>query len=715
MSHVQMDLGDQGNTPAAVQDLARLWACRLLLNGRGYRALGTRRLRMDEDMCVFVGLDPERIQGERGYVRQRLRSQLKRYAARVPEWPWPLRERLDELGAHLSLDAMEREVLAFIVLACGSEELQDAAKVTANRSHLEYEDLIACALARDTAQVEHAISPRGRLARSGLVHMQGHGGGRRGERLSDEIGAPPLELLTGLSSTLVSRAGSVERFLATYFKHVATDGDAPLDFAHCAEEARRVGALLEHALARNETGVNVLVHGDPGVGKTEFIRHLARRNGWDLYAVSDSDSEEESLTGRRRFKAYQLCQFLLAERGRGVLLFDEIEDVFDPRFVGLPDRSGPLGERGSTGKAWTNRLLETNPRPVVWISNDTDALDPAYLRRFDYILRLDTPPREVRHRMLAQALDGVSVPAAWIEEHARDTDMTPARSAQIGRLAHRLESALGDEDLPAVLDHQLEQQRSVNRNGRKAGARRENPLDVYTLDYLNTRPGPDALLRGLQRRGSGSVLMHGPPGTGKTAFAEYVAEQLGVELISRSASGLLDKYVGETEKAIARMFAQARSEGAVLLLDEADNFLRSREGANQRWEVTETNELLVQMERFGGVFLCATNLLDTLDPAALRRFDVKLGFEYLGPEQCWRLFGRVLDARGLALPGGDAAHSLRRRIAALAYLTPGDFAAIARGTDLLDPGVEDAYSLVERLEQDHWIKPDAGGRRVGFV
>ena len=163
------------------------------------------------------------------------------------------------------------------------------------------------------------------------------------------------------------------------------------------------------------------------------------------------------------------------------------------------------------------------------------------------------------------------------------------------------------------------------------------------------------------------------------------------------------------------MFSEARSEGAVLLLDEADNFLRSREGANQRWEVTETNELLVQMERFGGVFLCATNLLDTLDPAALRRFDVKLGFEYLGPEQCWRLFGRVLDARGLALPGGDAVHSLRRRIAALGYLTPGDFAAIARGTDLLDPGVEDAYSLVERLEQDHWIKPDAGGRRVGFV
>ena len=211
------------------------------------------------------------------------------------------------------------------------------------------------------------------------------------------------------------------------------------------------------------------------------------------------------------------------------------------------------------------------------------------------------------------------------------------------------------------------------------------------------------------------LLFCGPPGTGKTAFAEHVAEQLGRELISRSASGLLDKFIGETEKAIAGMFAEARSEGAVLLLDEADNFLRSREGANHRWEVTQTNELLVQMERFDGVFLCATNLLDAFDPAALRRFDVKLGFGYLGPEQRWRLFDRLLEARGLALPDGEAQRTLRRRIGALECLTPGDLAAIARGTDLLDPGAEDASSLVERLEQDHWIKPDAGGRRVGFV
>ncbi len=715
MSTVQLNLGPRGATPEAMWDLARLWACRLLLDGRAHRMLKKHGRFVDEDMCVFVGLNPHRVEKESNYARQRLRTILQRCERRMDGWPSPICERLAELGQQLSLDECEREILGFLAIAAAAEPLRDAAKIAADHCGLDHTGLMACALQRDPGEVEARLVRGGRLARSGLLRIEGDRGSRT-LRICEDISAPGFELLSGLSTVLTSRTGSVERFLSTYFQRVETSGEQPLDFTHCADEQARIGGLIEQALAAGEPGVNVLIHGDPGVGKTELVRHLSAQRGWDLYAVTAEDTESESLTGRRRFRAYQLCQFLLAERERAVLMFDEIEDVFDPRFVGLPDRTGPLGERGSAGKAWTNRLLESNPRPVVWISNDTDALDPAYLRRFDYILRLDTPPRDVRRRMLARALDGVSVPDAWIEEHARDADMTPARSDQIGRLARRLEGAIGADELPAVLDHQLEQQRSVNRSAAKAGARRGNPLDVYTFDFLNTQPGVDALLRGLARRQSGSVLMHGPPGTGKTAFAEHVAEALGRELTSRSASGLLDKFVGETEKAISRMFAEARSEGSVLLLDEADNFLRARADSQQRWETTQTNELLVQMERFDGVFLCATNLLDLLDPAAMRRFDVKLGFKYLGPEQRWALFGRLLDAREIARPRGKVSSRLRRRVEALECLTPGDFAAIARGNALLDEETDDAAGLVERLEADHALKPDAGnGLPVGFV
>ena len=88
----------------------------------------------------------------------------------------------------------------------------------------------------------------------------------------------------------------------------------------------------------------------------------------------------------------------------------------------------------------------------------------------------------------------------------------------------------------------------------------------------------------------------------------------------RLASDLVSKYVGETEQAMARMFAEAEEEQAVPLLDEADSFLRSRQRAERHHEVTEVNQMLAGMERFAGIFICTTNLFDQLDEAALRRF-----------------------------------------------------------------------------------------------
>ena len=78
--------------------------------------------------------------------------------------------------------------------------------------------------------------------------------------------------------------------------------------------------------------------------------------------------------------------------------------------------------------------------------------------------------------------------------------------------------------------------------------------------------------------------------------------------------------MGETEQRLAAMFHDAESDGAVLLLDEADSFLQDRRGALRNHEVSEVNELLQGMEHFRGVFICTTNLIERLDQASLRRF-----------------------------------------------------------------------------------------------
>jgi SpoVK/Ycf46/Vps4 family AAA+-type ATPase len=129
----------------------------------------------------------------------------------------------------------------------------------------------------------------------------------------------------------------------------------------------------------------------------------------------------------------------------------------------------------------------------------------------------------------------------------------------------------------------------------------------------------------------------------------------------RQASDLASKFVGETEQNMARMFEEATTEQAVLLLDEADSFLRSRRRAERNYEVTEVNEMLQGMERFAGIFICTTNLFDDLDEAALRRFTFKIRFHPLRPNSAnacswprrWAATARA-DGRAAPTPGGSS-------------------------------------------------------------
>jgi SpoVK/Ycf46/Vps4 family AAA+-type ATPase len=167
-------------------------------------------------------------------------------------------------------------------------------------------------------------------------------------------------------------------------------------------------------------------------------------------------------------------------------------------------------------------------------------------------------------------------------------------------------------------------------------------------------------------------------------------------------------WVGETEKNFAKMFEEARSERAVLLLDEADSFLQDRSNAQRSWEVTEVNEMLTQMETFDGTFIASTNLIDKLDPAALRRFDLKVKFDYLRPEQAWVMFQDTARKLGLKVDADN-----RGALNTLNVLTPGDFAAVIRQARLRHPS--SARDLLDRLEAECQVKPEFRRKQIGFL
>jgi len=165
-------------------------------------------------------------------------------------------------------------------------------------------------------------------------------------------------------------------------------------------------------------------------------------------------------------------------------------------------------------------------------------------------------------------------------------------------------------------------------------------------------------------------------------------------------------YVGESEQNIARMFEQAKAEDAVLVLDEADSLLRDRRGAKQSWEVTQVNELLVQMENFDGLFICSTNLMDDLDQASLRRFAIKVEFDYLKPEQAIQM----LEKESIEMPSSEDS----RAIAMLSNLAPGDFSAVKKRLDIL--GMKPTPKvMIQELKVEVGIKEHQLSRPIGFL
>lgn len=118
--------------------------------------------------------------------------------------------------------------------------------------------------------------------------------------------------------------------------------------------------------------------------------------------------------------------------------------------------------------------------------------------------------------------------------------------------------------------------------------------------------------------------------------------------------------------------------------------------------------MLTQMESFPGIFIASTNLMDDLDQAALRRFDLKLKFDFLLSDQAWSLFNRCCTALELTLPE----NSLKRTLDRLSNATPGDFAAIMR-RHRFKP-LQSAHEMISILADECRLK-EGSSRSIGFI
>ncbi len=474
--------------------------------------------------------------------------------------------------------------------------------------------------------------------------------------------------------------------------------------------------MSKNAVASKEQGVNVLLYGPPGTGKTELAKVVAQAAGLNLFEVEHADRDGNSLSGRDRYRSLQIAQVFLKGSQQSALLFDEVEDVFPPitsEAAQLMARSDQLPAPGSSsvnGKAWVNQILESNTVPTLWVTNRIEQIDPAFRRRFAYHLELRSPPPGAREGLLRKTLEGVAVSDAFVARLTARKGLTPAQIRTAVRFA-RLAASPESVQMESLIERQLKNADIALGNKLDAAGRKS--VTTYDLAMLNveSRFEIPRIVEALKTRGHGALCFYGAPGTGKTALAEHIARALDKPLIIKQASDLMSKYVGETEQNMAAMFREAEEEKAVLLLDEADSFLQDRRGAQRTYEVTEVNEMLQGMERHNGIFICTTNLLDSIDQAALRRFTFKIKFMPLTAVQRETMFVTEALANEAALMTDD----LRARLAKLTQICPGDFAAVKRQTDILAAEFS-ADEFMSQLEAEHRIKPEVReARSMGFV
>lgn len=670
-----------------------LWMLRILVTLNGYKHFfeqsGT--LFKSDTLAKFLDLEEyvtrepksENINEALSLLHEKLAYYEKKESFTTHK---TLSQNITKLSSLIGLTQYEERILEFAVLFDQYTILYNSIKYlgkNSNHNSIKYE--LSVILDIPLEEVKKAFERSSKFSKSSLLSLSSY----------EKSIVNALELESDyFSAHMLTHEGDIEEIIQDTVKECKSSDLTLKDFDHIKSELSLVLHYLQNVFSKNQKGVNILLYGHPGTGKTELSKLIAQEIGAQLFEVSYMDEEGEPLRSHRRLSSYKVAQALLSQK-ECLMLYDEAEDIFEVN-------NSPVSPKKQENKAWINRMLETNEIPTIWVTNDVDAIDNAIVRRFDLSIEVPIPrkrkraqilEKECKHLLKKESLNALS-------EHSF---IAPSLITK----AKKVTDSVGIEDKDKVFTQVINGTLLAQGYGKVSrflsGALPEN----YRPEYINTCSDLEALCKGIREFQNARLCLYGPSGTGKSAFGKYLADSLDKPLLIKKGSDLMSKWVGETERKISDAFEEALEEDAVLIFDEVDTFLTKRSEARNSWEITQVNEMLLQMENFNGVFIATTNLMESIDTASLRRFDLKLKFDFLRPLQIDALFRSSMALLSLEIQKTDT-----DKITGLKRVTPGDFALIMR-QHRFKP-IQNGADFIERLYEEVKIKALDQSSQIGF-